>query len=72
MNLYLPKDIISQKKRGFSIELSNFYETFKNKKPIIPELEKEINFTWDNLKDLNSHKLALRLLVLGETYERFS
>lgn len=72
LNLYLPKNIISQKKRGFSIELSNFYETFKNKKPIIPQLEKEINFTWDNLKDLNSHKLALRLLVLGETYARFS
>ena len=72
LNLYLPKKIISQKKRGFSIELSNFYETFKNKKPFIPHLEKKIDFTWDNLKDLSSHKLALRLLVLGETYKRFS
>ena len=72
LNSYLPSEIISNKKRGFSIELSDFYESFKNKKPIIPGLENEIKFTWDNLVNSDSHKLALRLLVLEETFKRFS
>lgn len=69
---FLPSEIVPKKKIGFTIKLSNFYNTFKNKRPNIKKLESEIKLTWDSLRDPNTHKLALRLLVLEEAYKRFS
>ena len=69
---YLPEEIIPNSKRGFSIELKNFYNIFKNKRPFIDLLKDEIDFTWDNLKNPQSHKMALRLLILEETFKKFS
>ena len=69
---FLPKEIVSKKKIGFTIKLPNFYENFVNKKPYIKDLENEIRITWDSLFDSNTHKLALRLMILEETYKRFS
>tara|TARA_Y100000589_G_C27151099_1_gene628956 strand:- start:120 stop:1877 length:1758 start_codon:yes stop_codon:yes gene_type:complete len=69
---YLPEEIIPSSKRGFTIGLSSFYRNFKDKKPSIDLLKNEIDFTWNNLKNNESHIMALRLLILEETFKRFA